>query len=109
MGGDVTSLEGQVDALHCTTSDHNFLPISQTNLMGTGCTVGNNDEVMDLVLMGESNTQRLVAFNSPAIRMNRRDTWNCALANGHTYIVLCPATCTGDTISTVCLSHLIMA
>eukprot|EP00092_Neocalanus_flemingeri_P090038 GFUD01114021.1.p1 GENE.GFUD01114021.1~~GFUD01114021.1.p1 ORF type:complete len:465 (-),score=190.35 GFUD01114021.1:10-1404(-) len=65
--------------------------------MWEGYTVGNNDEVLDLVLMGETNTHLAVACNSPAIRLYNRDTWNCVLATGHLDTVLCLATCSEDT------------
>ena len=97
IGCEVTSLRRQVDTLHCTTSDHNLVNVSQTNLTVTGCSGGYNDEVLDLVLMGNTNTHLSVACNSPAIRLYSRDTWNCVLATGHTDKVLCLATCPGDT------------
>jgi len=97
-GCQVTSLRrGQEDNLHVSTSDHNLLTVSLKNLEVTGCTVGNNDEVLDLVLMGKTSTHLAVACNSPAIRLYNRTSWNCVLATGHTDTVLCLATCQDDT------------
>ena len=59
--------------------------------------MGVNDEVLDLVLMGECNIQLAVACSSPAIRLYIRGTWNCVLVTGHTATVLYLATCPGDT------------
>ena len=78
MGCEVTSQRVQMDTLHCTTTDHNLLTISKHNLKVMGCTVGNNDEVLDLVLMGECNTQLAVACNSPAIRLQQGHLELCA-------------------------------
>ena len=97
IGCEVTSLRGQVDTLHCTTSDNNLVNVCKTKLTVTGCSIVNNDEVLDLVMMGETNTHLAAACNSPIIRLYSRDTWNCEMANGHTDTVLCLATCPGDT------------
>ena len=50
--------------------------------------MGVNDEVLDLVMMGECNIQLAVACSSPAIRLYSRCTWNCLLVTGHTATVL---------------------
>jgi len=96
VGGEITSLRSQEDTLHCTTSDHNMLTISKDDLVVKGCTVGNNDEVLDLVMMGEHSTHLAVACNSPLVRLYNRATWSCVLATGHTDTVLCLATCPTD-------------
>ena len=80
VGSDnITSMRGHVYTLHCATPDHNLLTISNSKQTVTGCTVVNNDEVLDLVLMGESSTPL-----------------------GHSDTALCLATCSGDTSIIAC-------
>ena len=55
--------------------------------------VGDNDQVLALGLLSQEEsegaaTRVAVAFNSPAVRLYKRDTWQCSLHPGHTDTVL---------------------
>jgi len=83
---------GPDQQVRCATVDQNLVTVNlQPRLVVTGVVVGNNDEVLDLVQMGEAGSHLAVACNSSSLRLYCKASWDCSLAPGHTDTVLCLA------------------
>ena len=63
---------------------HNIADLSPTRQL-----IGQNDDILDIQLIGDEEAHIAVATNSPKIKVFELATSNCFLLLGHTDIVLC--------------------
>lgn len=76
-------------------AEHNiqFLSLSENmTLSSTRTIVGHNDEILDLAILPNGNsesTRAVVATNSAQVRVFDLGTFSCEVLNGHTATVLC--------------------
>ena len=57
--------------------------------------IGNNDEILDIALVGEEEEYIAMATNSSLVKVFNRRSFGCHLLHGHTAVVLC-LDCTSD-------------
>ena len=57
--------------------------------------IGNNDEILDIVLVGEEEEYIAMATNSSLVKVFNRRSFGCHLLHGHMAVVLC-LDCTSD-------------
>lgn len=82
----------KLKAFCLTTNDHNIIIYSIENFECLKQFIGNNDEILDVIYVGDNGTHIAVATNSPDIKLYELSTMSSQLLKGHDNIVLSLAT-----------------
>jgi len=77
-----------LDSIITVTFDQNIIFHKADDLTLYKHLIGNNDDVLDVALLGAEESHLAVATNSALVQVFNRETWDCQVLRGHTDIVM---------------------